>query len=66
MLVCGDSSALVVDGDGAVFFQSDGDFFPEAGEGFVDGVIDEFGDEVVEGVIIGSTDVHAGSFAYGF
>ncbi len=37
-----------------------------SGHGFVDGVIDDFVDQVVESVEAGAADVHAGALADGF
>jgi hypothetical protein len=39
----------------------DADVIAEAGHGFVDGVVNDFVDEVVEAALIGGADVHAGT-----
>jgi hypothetical protein len=36
-----------------------------AGEVFVDGVVEDLGDAVVEGPFVGAADIHAGLFADG-
>ena len=42
------------------------DLVAVAGHGFVDGVVDDLIDEVVEAALVGAADVHAGAATYGF
>ena len=48
MLIDGNSSTVVFDGHGAVVIDLDGNGGGESCHGFVDGVIDDFADEVME------------------
>ncbi len=61
-----DAAPVVLDANGAVGLQDDGDLVAEAGQGFVDRVVDDFVDEVVKAAAIGRSDVHRGPFSYGF
>jgi hypothetical protein len=60
-----DAAAVVADGDGAVDVDGDLDAVAMAGEVFVDGVVEDLGDAVVEGPFVGAADIHAGLFADG-
>ena len=42
------------------------DVVAEAGHAFVDGVVGDLVDQVVEAALVGAADVHAGAAAYGF
>jgi hypothetical protein len=61
----GDAAAVVDDRAGAIGVDGDGDDGGVAGHGLVDGVINDFVDEVVEGVEAGAADVHARALADG-
>ncbi len=61
-----DAAAFVADGDGAVDVDVDLDAFAMAGKMLVDGVVEHLGNTVVQGALIGASDVHAGLFADGF
>jgi hypothetical protein len=61
----GDAAAVVADGAGAVGVESDVDGFAVACEVFVDGVVEDLEDAVVETAFIGVADVHAWAFADG-
>jgi len=64
--VDGDAAAVVADGDGAVDVDGDLDACEQiAGEMFVDGVVENLGNAVVEGALIGAADIHAGLLADG-
>ncbi len=58
-----DAAAIVGDGQVAVIGQLDLDPVGEARDGFVHGVVEDFGEEVVEGALVGAADIHAGTFA---
>ena len=59
MHVDGDAAAIVGDGDGvAALVQRDGDGVGVAVEVFIDGVVDDFPDEVVQALGVGAADVH--------
>jgi hypothetical protein len=62
----GDPAAVVFDGAGAVEVEGDGNIFTISGEGFVDGVIDNFEDAMVEAAFEGIADVHVGAFTDAF
>ena len=53
VLVHGDSPAVVLHGDGAVFGDADGDGVAVAGHGLVHGVVDYLVDEVVDAAQVG-------------
>ena len=61
-----DAAAVVADADGAVDVDVDLDAGAEVGEMFVDGVVEDFGNAVVEGPLVGAADIHAGLLADGF
>ena len=63
--VDGDAAAVVADADGAVHVDGDFDASAEPGEVFVDGVVQNLGDAVVEGAFVGAADIHAGLLAHG-
>jgi hypothetical protein len=61
-----DAAAVVGDGDGVVGVDGDDDVVAVAGQGLVDGVIDDFEHHVVQaGAVGGVADVHAGTLAHG-
>jgi hypothetical protein len=62
----GDAAAVVADRAGTVGVEGDVDGFAESGEVFVDGVVEDFEDAVVEASFVGVADVHAWAFADGF
>ena len=66
VIVDRDAAAVVGNDDAAVFDQGDFDFRCVAGDGFVHRVIENFGDEVVQGAFIGAADIHAGAFTNRF
>src|SRR5581483_8112570 len=53
-----DASTVVVDPDAAVSLERHGDRVAVAGEGLVDGVVDDLPDQVVQAPDTGGTDVH--------
>jgi len=65
VLVDGDAAAIVGDGDDVVLADAADDGVAVAAECFVDGVIDDLADEVVEAAVVGGADVHAGAAADG-
>jgi hypothetical protein len=58
--------AVVLNGHGVVFMDSDADAITMAGQGFIYGVVDNLIDEMVQSFLSGITDVHGWSFANGF
>src|SRR5690606_2738749 len=66
LVIVGYAAAVVVDRAPAVGADDNLDAVAVAGHRFVDGVVDEFFDEVVETGLIGRADVHAGAPADGF
>ena len=66
MRVDGDTAAVVGDGQEAVGVEADFDEGRVAGDGLVHGVVDDFGEEVVQRLLVGAADVHAGTAAHGF
>ena len=64
--VHGDAAAVIDDGDGVVGIDLHGDVRAVAREGFVDGVIDDLIDEVVQTARGGRADVHARALAHRF
>ena len=60
-----DAAAVVRDGDRAVGVDDDLDVIAVAGQRFVDGVVDELVDHVVQAVHVGVADVHARPLADG-
>ena len=65
MDVDGNAAAIVGDGAGAIGVERDGDAVGMAGERFVDGVVDDFIDHVMQArTIVGVADIHAGALAH--
>ncbi|MNF68359.1 hypothetical protein D3C84_502130 [compost metagenome] len=61
-----DATAVVANGDGLIRVDDDADVVAVAGERFVDRVIDHLEHHVVQtAAIVGVTNVHTGTFAYG-
>ena len=65
MLVDRDAAAVVDDGDRLVGVDRDLDVVAVAGQGLVDGVVDDLVDEVMESARAGGADVHARALAHG-
>src|SRR5215472_8225260 len=66
VLVDWNATSVVNDRDGAVDMDGDVDFRTESAQRLVDGVVDDFIDEMVESGRPCRTDVHRGPFADGF
>jgi hypothetical protein len=58
-----DATAVVLHPDSAVGEQGDPHRVAVAGQGLVDGVVDDFPDHVVQAPLTGRADVHAGTLA---
>jgi hypothetical protein len=58
-------TAVVGDAYAAVRLQDDDDAVAVPGQRFVDGVVDDFVDELAQAAFAGGADVHARSLAYG-
>ena len=63
--VHGDAAAVVVDLHGVVRVQDDLDVVAEAGQGLIDGVVDDFPQAVHQAAGVGGADVHARALADG-
>src|SRR5262249_9802410 len=61
--VHGNAAAIVFDGARTVAIDSDGHLAGKAVHHLVDGVVDDFGDEVVHAADVAVADVHARAFA---
>ena len=61
LVVDRDAAAVVDDGDGVVDVDGDIDARGMAGESFVDGVVDDLIDEVMQTHLAGRADVHGGT-----
>ena len=60
------AAAIVAHGAGAVGIERDDDFLGKAGKRFVDGVVDDLVDHVMQArAVVGVADIHAGAFAHG-
>ena len=60
------AAAVVTDGAGTVRIEYDRHFLGETGERFVDSVVDDLIDHVMQaGAIVGIADIHSGPFANG-
>ena len=64
--VHGNAAAVVGDGDAVVVVHDDVDFVAEAGHRFVDRVVDDFPDEMMQAQLAGRADVHRRALADGF
>src|SRR5262249_30741498 len=63
MRVDRDAAAIVVHDDAAIGMELELDAAGMAGHGFVHRIVEDFGDEVVEGALVGAADIHAGAAA---
>ena len=63
--VDGNAAAIVDDGDGVIDVDDDVDFLGVAGESLVDGVVDDFVDQMVQAHLAGRADVHGGTQTHG-
>ena len=61
----GDASAVVGDANRAVFEDFHNDVRAVAGKRFVAGVVNDFGDKVMQTSHVRRTDIHAGAFSDG-
>ena len=66
VLVDGDASTVIDDFDAAVCLDGDLDVVRVAGQGLVDGVVDDLVHQVVQASFAGGSDVHARALADGF
>lgn len=67
MFIDGDAASVVGHGHGATLFvECDADFFGVTVHGFVDGVVEDFPEEVMETGFSGGTDIHSGTQSDGF
>jgi hypothetical protein len=57
-------TSIVLNADHIVFFQNNKDLGTVTLEGFVDRIIDDFIDEMMETVYSSRPNIHAGSFSY--
>jgi hypothetical protein len=63
--VDGNAAAIVDDCDGVIDVDDDINFFAIAGESFVDGIVNDFVDEVMQTHLACGADVHCGAKADG-
>ena len=66
MLVYGDTTTIVLDGDGVIFVDGYFNMCTIAGHRLVDRVIDGLVDQRVQPLFADVTNVHGRAFAYGF
>ena len=59
-----DAAAVVGDGQKAVGAKFDLDERRMPGQRFVHGVVDDFGEQMVQRLFVGAADIHAGAAAY--
>jgi hypothetical protein len=59
----GNAPSVVLDGDAAVDVDGDLDLIAKPAQRFVDGVVNDFEDEVVQPALAGVADVHTGPLA---
>ena len=64
MRVDRNAAAVVVDGDEAVGLHLDLDPVGMAGQRLVHGIVDDFGKQVVQRLLVGAADIHAGAAAH--
>ena len=65
MLIDGDATTVVLNGDGVVLVDGDVDVRAIAGHGLVDGVIDSLVDEMVKAFLADVANIHGGTFQHG-
>ena len=60
----GDAAAVIGDADGVVLFDGHADGIADACHRFVNGVVHNFVDQVVQAALVGRADVHTGAAAH--
>ena len=58
-----DAAAVILDRNSIVAQNDDVDFGAETGERFIDRVVDDLGNEMMQAALGGVADIHAGAFA---
>ena len=66
MRVDRNAAAVVGDGDKAIRLHFDLDPVGVAGERFVHGIVDHLGEQVMQRLLVGAADIHAGPAAHRF
>jgi hypothetical protein len=61
-----DAAAIVFHSNGIIFFDGDFDMRAVAGHGFVDAVVNNFIDQMVQAALVGAANVHTGTAAHRF
>jgi hypothetical protein len=59
-----DTPAIILDADRAIRLEGDCDAVTAAGHGFINTVVDDFVDQMMEPALVGATDVHARAAAH--
>ena len=62
----GNPAPIIGDAAGTIGLESDGDIACMTGHRFIDRVVDDFVDQMMQRIDIGSADIHTGAFAHGF
>ncbi|MBA7568587.1 hypothetical protein ES708_10318 [subsurface metagenome] len=60
----GDAPPVILHPDGIILAEGNPDVGAKAGHGFVDAVVGDFIDQVVQPALVGAADVHTGTAAY--
>ena len=63
MYISGNTPAVVGDRDHTVLMHLNEDVFGTTGNGFVEGVVEDLDQEMVEAFFVGAADVHTGAFS---
>ncbi|MBA7638778.1 hypothetical protein ES703_46434 [subsurface metagenome] len=66
MNIHGNAAPVVFHPDGAVLLKSNHDFSAATSHGFVNAIIDNFIDQMVQSTLVSTADIHAGSTAHCF
>lgn len=61
-----DAAAIIDHGHNIVTANGAGDGIADSSQRFIDRIVDEFADEVVQAALVGAANVHAGALANGF
>ena len=59
----GNAASVILDRQPALSIEIDGNQLGMAGHGLVHGVVQHLGEQVMQGPLVGATDIHAGPFA---
>jgi hypothetical protein len=62
----GDTTPIIFNANGTIFLNSDHNFGAAASHGFINAIVGDFIDQMVQSPLVGAANIHTRSPAYGF